>query len=152
MESSAWLLNFGDGQLAAVGKRELLHLVPLQGLFDVPRAPRHCSRVMLWQHHVVPVFDMLAWLGVGSGASDAGLVAVVGYQSRRRQIPQFGALLLAEPPARIVVSDAQACELSPQQSAWDKLAISCFRHEENPVAVLDLPLMFSRAFATSVST
>lgn len=151
MESSAWLLNFGGGQLAALGKRELLHLVPLHGLFDVPRTPRHCSRAMLWQHHVVPVWDMLAWLAPGSRA-DAGLVAVVGYQSRRRQAPQFGALLLAEPPARIVVTDAQACELSPEQSAWDKLAISCFRHEENPVAVLDLPLMFSRAFAMGVST
>ncbi|MDP2826549.1 MAG: hypothetical protein Q8O52_28170 [Sulfuritalea sp.] len=152
MESIAWLLNFGDGQLAAVGKRELLHLVPQPELFEVPRTPRHCSRVLIWQHRVVPVWDILAWIKPGSRAKDAGLVAVVGYQSRRRQTPQFGAMVLAEPPSRIGVTDAQACELSREQSAWGEIAISCFRHEEKPVAVLDLPLMFSGAFAADAST
>ncbi|MCX7156605.1 MAG: hypothetical protein NTW45_09205 [Rhodocyclales bacterium] len=147
MESIAWLLNFGNGQLAVVGRRELLHLVPQPALFEVPRAPRHCSRVLIWQDRIVPVWDMLAWLAPNSRAVNASLLAVVGYQSGPRQVPRFGAVLLAEPPARVVVADTQACELPQDQSAWGRIASSSFCHEEKPIGILDLPLMFSGACA-----
>jgi hypothetical protein len=147
MEAGAWLLDFGGGSHAAVGLRELLHLVPQPGLFEVPRTPRHCARALIWQNQVVPVWDVLAWLRPGVRADGAGLAAIVGYQSRRGQAPQFGALLLAEPPGRIDVSDDQACGLPPDQPRWGEIANSCFRHRDAPVAVLDLPKMFSGAFA-----
>lgn len=147
MESNAWLLNFGDGENAAVGERELLHLVPQPDLFEVPLAPGHCSRVLVWQNQVLPVWDVLAWLKPGTPAKDARLAAVVGYQSRRREPPQFGAMVLAEPPGRIRVSDSQACELPQGQACWAEIAISCFLHQEKPIAVLDLPQMFSGALA-----
>lgn len=147
MESAAWLLNFGEGQIAAVGKRELLHLVPQPEIFEVPRTPRHCSRVLIWQNRVVPVWDVRAWLSPGSRTESAPLAAIVGYQSQRRQQPRFGALLLIKPPDRIAVNDSDACELPREQLGWRKLAISCFLHGENPVAILDLPLMYSGALA-----
>jgi hypothetical protein len=147
MEARAWLLNFGDGTRAAIGLPELLHVVPQPGLFEVPRTPRHCSRALVWQNHVVPVWDVLAWLRPGTHADRPELAAIVGYQSRRGQPPRFGALLLAEPPGRIGVSDDQACGLPPGQPRLDEIACSCFRHGDAPVAVLDLPLMFSGAFA-----
>jgi hypothetical protein len=151
MESIAWLLDFGDGEIAAVGKRELLHLVPQPEIFEVPRTPRHCSRALIWQSRVVPVWDVRAWLAPGTRTESAPLAAIVGYQSQRRQQPRFGALLLIEPPGRIAVNDSDACELSRGQPGWSKLAISCFLHGENPVAILDLPLMFSAALADSLA-
>jgi hypothetical protein len=145
----AWLLNFGDGELAAVGQRELLHLVPQSSTFEVPRGPRHCRQVLAWQNQLVPVWDILEWLRPGRGEKQAALAAVVGYQSRRRQVPRFGVLMLVEPPRRIEVSNSQACELGKTQSAWRGIAISSFRHEGTsmPVPVLDLPLMFSTELA-----
>lgn len=147
MESMAWLLNFGDGHLAAVGRRELLHLVPQPTLFELPRTPRHCSRVMIWQGRMVPVWDLLAWLTPDSRAVNANLLAVVGYQSGRRQTPHFGAVLLVEPPARVAVADTDACEIPVDQQAWSRIADSGFRHQEKPVGILNLPLMFSATYA-----
>lgn len=151
MKSIAWLLNFGDGELAAVGERELIHLVSQPKLFEVPRAPGHCSRVLLWQNRTLPVWDMLAWLKPDSAAKDASLAAVVGYQSRRRQAPQFGAMMLVEPPSRIEVANSQACELPREQPAWGEIASSCFCHLDRPMAVLDIPLIFSGTFAAGAS-
>ncbi len=143
MESIAWLLDFGGGELAAVGKRELLHLVPQPELFAVPRTPRHCSRTLIWQSRVVPVWDVRAWLAAGHCTESAPLAAVVGYQARAGQSPQFGALLLTEPPERITVADADACDPPGEPSGWRELASSCFRHDGDPVAILDLPRMYS---------
>lgn len=150
MDSMAWLLNFGDGHQAAVGRRELLHLVPQPILFEVPRAPQHCSRVVIWQSRMVPVWDMLAWLSPGSRAVEASLLAVVGYQSGRRQTPRFGAVLLTEPPARVAVADTDACALPVDQPAWRRIANSSFCRDDKPIGILDLPLMFSGACAGGV--
>lgn len=143
MESTAWLLNFGGSHLAAVGKRELLHLVQQPTLFDVPRTPRHCSRVMIWQNRMVPVWDIVDWLAPGSSAESANLLAVFGYQSARRQVPRFGAMSLAVPPLRVAIADSLACELTLQQTAWRKITSSCFLYEKTPTGILDLPLIFS---------
>lgn len=153
MTAIAWLLNFGDGEVAAVGQRELLHLVPQSSTFEVPRVPRHCRRVLAWQNQLVPVWDILEWLRPGSAGKQAALASVVGYQSRRRQTPRFGALLLVEPPSRIEVCNSQACELDKNQLAWRGIAISSFRHDgiAQPVPVLDLPLMFSSELAGSAA-
>lgn len=153
MTTIAWLLNFGRGELAAVGERELLHLVPQSEFFEVPRVPRHCRRVLAWQNRLVPVWSVLEWLRPGSDSMEARLSAVVGHQLQRGQAPQFGALLLVEPPVRIEVLNSQACELDASQAAWGEITISSFRHEgiSQPVPVLDLPLMFSAALTGSAA-
>lgn len=153
MTAIAWLLNFGDGKLATLGERELLHLVPQAEFLEVPRVPRHCRRVLAWQNRVVPVWDVLEWLRPGSDHNDARLAAVAGYQFHRGQAPQFGALLLVEPPNRIEVCNSQACDLDEDQAAWRGIAISSFRHEgiPTPIPVLDLPLMFSTSLASSAA-
>ena len=147
MEAAGWLVHFGGGETAVIGERELLHLVPEPTLLGVPRTPAHCRRVIEWQNRLLPVWDVLEWLNPGAGARDARLVAVVGYQLRRKELPRFGAIMLEEPPCRVRVSDAQACELPEGRPSLRDIAISCFLHEQRPVVVLDLPRMFSRALA-----
>lgn len=147
MEASAWLVHFGGGESAVIGERELLHLVPQPSLLAVPRTPAHCCRVMEWQNRLLPVWDVLEWLNPCAGGRDARLAAVVGYQLRRKEMPRFGAIMLEEPPSRVKVSDAQACELPAGRPGLRDIAISCFLHERRPVPVLDLPRMFSRSLA-----
>lgn len=143
-ESTAWLLDFGDEMRAAVGERELLHLVSQPRLLTVPMAPLHCRSVLAWQKHLLPVWDVRTWLGKRSEHAGETLAAVVGYQSRARQTPMFGVLALSGPPRRVHVKDADACDL-PDGRQWQAIARSCFRHGQQPVPILDLATMFMRA-------
>ena len=144
-ETPAWLLNIGSGRVVGVGERELLHLVEQPQLQEVPLAPHHCRNVLAWQGELLPVWDVRAWLDHADLTEHAPLVGIVGYQSRRGEIPRFGAVILAEPPKRTLVADSQACALPADQPGWEKIAISCFEHEGEAVPVLDLTRMFTRA-------
>lgn len=146
-ESPAWLLNIGTGRVVGAGERELLHLVEQPELSEVPLAPRHCSRVLSWQGQLLPVWDILAWLERDTVMAQVPLVAIVGYQSRRGEMPKFGAVILAEPPVRTKVADSQACTLPAGQPGLSEIAVSCFLHEEQAVPVLDFQRMFTRYIA-----
>lgn len=139
-KSNAWLLNLGSDRSVALGEREVLHLLPEPQLFDVPLAPDYCAQVLRWQDQLLPVWDLRVWLGDHSEHPE--LVAIVGYQRHVRQTPLFGALLLAEPPVRLQVSDELACGL-PEGIPWPDIACSCFLHGQGPVPILDLNKMFS---------
>lgn len=140
---NAWLLDFGAACQAAVGTRELLHLVDAPITFAVPYTPEYCRSVVLWQERLLPVMDIAARLG--TPARTAPFLAVIGYQQQRGKYPQFGALMLCSPPRQLTVSDEQACRLPDENSAWRELAISCFEHQGAPVPVLNLCRIFSSA-------
>jgi chemotaxis signal transduction protein len=140
---NAWLLDFGDNCMAAVGTRELLHLVDAPVTFPVPYTPAYCRRVVSWQERLLPVMDIATRLG--TLPRNAPFLAVVGYQQQRGEHPQFGALKLASPPRQLAVDDAQACALPEENGAWRELAISCFEHLGTPVPVLDLRRIFGNA-------
>lgn len=138
---NAWLLDFGDACLAAVGTREVLHLVDKPFTFSVPCTPGYCNRVVLWQERLLPVMDIAARVGA-QPCSSAPFLAVIGYQRQRGEYPQFGALVLAAPPKQLAVSDESACRLPETNSVWRGLSISCFEHQGSPVPVLDLCRLF----------
>jgi chemotaxis signal transduction protein len=140
---NAWLLDFGDACRAAVGARELLHLVDAPATFAVPCTPGYCRRVVLWQERLLPVMDIATRVGAQPGK--APFLAVIGYQQQRGEYPQFGALMLSSPPRQLAVSDEQTCRLPEENSAWQELAISCFEHQGAPVPVLNLCRIFSSA-------
>lgn len=140
---NAWLLDFGGSCQAAVGLRELLHLVDTPSSFAVPCTPAYCRRVVLWQERLLPVMDIAVRLGAASAATS--FLGVVGYQRQRGEHPQFGALALASPPRQLAVTDDQACRLPEENSAWRGLAISCFEHQGVPVPVLNLNRIFGSA-------
>ncbi len=141
--TNAWLLDFGGSCRAAVGTRELLHLVDTPATFPVPCTPDYCCRVVFWQERLLPVMDIAARLG--AAPRSAPFLAVVGYQHRRGESPQFGALTLASPPQQLAVSDEQACALPAQGGAWRELAVSCFEHQGVPIPVLNLSRIFTSA-------
>jgi len=140
---NAWLLDFGGDCRAAVGTRELLHLVDAPVTFAVPRSPEYCRRVVMWQERLLPVMDIAT--RVGSVSRQAPFLAVIGYQQQRGEYPHFGALMLSSPPRQLEVSDEQACRLPDKDGAWRELSISCFEHQGSPVPVLNLCRIFSIA-------
>lgn len=139
-QMNAWLLDFGAGCRAAVGVRELLHLVDTPATFDIPCTPAYCHRTLLWQGHLLPIMDIAQRVGLTAPVTP--FLAVVGYQARRGDYPQFGAFLLATAPRQLAVEATQACPL-PATADWGKLAISCFAQQGQPIPILDLKRIFS---------
>jgi len=137
---NAWILDFGMGYKAAVGSRELLHLIDVPASFVVPCTPSYCHRVLFWQGNLLPLMDIAARL-CGT-AQQSSFVAVVGFQQRRGEYPQFGALQLASPPEKVAVSDDQACGLPGDNRVWNEFAISCFDHLGLAVPVLNVKRLF----------
>jgi len=137
---NAWVLDFGAGYKGSVATRELLHLIGVPSSFVVPSTPKYCHRVLFWQGNLLPLIDVASRLGGEAG--EAPFVAVVGYQQKRGEYPQFGALQLASPPSQVSVSDEQACKLPPEFEVWNELAISCFEQEGIAVPILNLNRLF----------
>lgn len=141
LRMNAWILDLGMGYKAAVGGRELLHLIDVPTIFPVPHTPLYCRSVVFWQERLLPVMDIAARL---SGATqNAHFIAVIGYQQKRGDPPQFAALQLASPPSHVAVSDEQACSLPENVRGWDELAISCFEHQGDVLPVLNLNRLFT---------
>ncbi len=140
---NAWLLDFGPDCRAAVGVRELLHLVDAPVSFAVPYTPGYCRHVVSWQQRLLPVMNIAARVGAQPGKSS--FLAVVGYQRQRGEYPQFGALMLSAPPRQLTVSDEQTCPLPDEGNAWRELTISCFEHQGAAIPVLDLRRIFGSA-------
>lgn len=141
MRMNGWVLDLGMGYRAAVGGRELLHLIDVPKTFEVPCTPPYCHRVVSWQERLLPVMDITSRLnGV---EQQAQFIAVVGYQKKRGEYPQFGALLLTSPPQQISVNDEQACDLPEDSKDWSDFSISCFDYQGSAIAVLDLNKLFT---------
>lgn len=138
---NAWILDFGLGYKAAVGKRELLHLIDQPVFFPVPCTPLSCRHVLFWQGNLLPLMDLASRLS--SIEIEAPFVAVLGYQQRRGEYPKFGALKLVSPPFQCAVDDGQACNLPEAAEGWDGLAISCFEYLGNAMPVLNLNRLFN---------
>jgi chemotaxis signal transduction protein len=144
-EASAWVLAFDPELRAAVGEREMIHMVQFPVLFEIPDTPSHCRRVLLWQGEIVPVLDVAAWLRGGrAGAAAYPLVGIFAYQAEPETIA-YGALPLESAPPRRRVSDEQACALPEQPAGWARIAHACFLDGERKVPVLNLRYLFSDA-------
>lgn len=149
---SAWLLSFGGGRRAAVGMREVLHVTFAPHLVAIPQTPPHCSQVLVAEERIVPAWDVAAWLGAAAPGRVSRLAAIVGHQKSRGGPVTLGALLISEPPVRIMVGDDDACDLPPVPARWRAIAMSCVKHQGEPLPILDLRLMFSDGLSVGRST
>ncbi len=142
-EASAWLLILDAELRAAVGAREMIHLIQSPTLFSIPDTPDYCRQVLLWQEEIVPVMDLAAWLRGSRAVLAPALVGIFAYQTADGIA--YGALPLAAVPARRRVSDEQACVLPTQPPGWARIALSCFNDGDKKVPILDLRHLFSGA-------
>jgi hypothetical protein len=139
----AWVLTLDFALRAAVGEREMVHLIENPTLLDTPWSPYYCRQILVWNNLLLPAMDLAAWLRGQPAPRERTLVGVFAYQARPEAEPDYGALLLAAIPERARVTDDQACALPEQPSGWRTLALSCFQRGGQPVPILDLPLAFT---------
>jgi chemotaxis signal transduction protein len=154
LESNGWLLKLRGQLRAAVGLRELVHVLPYSPrLYTVPQTPPHARHVILWEGKILPVVDLAAYLeagvedGLGTATSRLSLdhlVGIVAYQSAPGTEVSLAGMLLGKVPERIRVTDDQECALPESPARWQQVAISCFEHPDHgAVPILDLPRLFS---------
>jgi len=154
LESNGWLLKMRGKWRAAVGLRELVHVLPYSPrLYRVPQTPAHARHVIVWEGKIVPVADLAAYLEAGAepvlrSATDRPsldhLVGIIAYQAAPGSAISLAGMLLGEVPERIRVTDEQACALPESPSGWYQVSISCFEHPDyGAVPILDLPRLFS---------
>jgi len=142
-DSTAWILALDDRLRAAVGERELIHLIEVPTLLEVPLCPYYCRHILVWNDAVLPAMDLAAWLHGQPSQRSRTLAGVFGYQMRRGAKPEYGALLLAGIPARARVTDESACGLPKKPRNWRSAAISCFKPGSDLIPVLDLAHIFA---------
>lgn len=140
--ATAWFIEFSTDVRAAIGERELFHLLYRPAAHPLPCSPAHCFQVIQWEDRFLPLWDLERRLDRDASRSVASLVAIVGYQGQEG-LTEFGALSVASPPQRISVDDADACSLPENRPAWRAIAKSCFSRAGSPVPVLDLASMFA---------
>lgn len=144
-EATAWIVTLDEGCRAAVGEREMMHLVETPVLEAIPHTPVHCRRVLRWEGEIMPVIDLSAWLTGQPTEGAQASVAIVGWQVQTGAVPQYGALLFRGVPQKTRVQDEQFCQLPDSPSGWGLIAVSCFSHDGLPVPILDLRTIFSDA-------
>ena len=146
--TGAWLLDFGSGRTGVIGERQMLHLLPPPlTLYPVPASPVFCRDVVVWEQEPIPVMDLAAWHEGRLLRTDSTVVAIAVFSAGVTGENRRGALTLNAIPRRIVVSDAQACELTAELVGWREIALSCVVHESRPVPVLSLTHVFSGALS-----
>ncbi len=148
VEVTAWILPLDGWYRAAVGERELIHLIEKPVLLDVPCTPFYCHQVALWQGRILPVMDIAAWLTGQPIQRIRPWICVCVYQPTTTADLEYGALVLAEIPTREKVRDLQMCPLPDDPPGWAEIAVSCFADSIGAVPILDLPLIFSEALLT----
>ncbi len=144
-DATAWILHFDSGFCAAVGEREMTHIVETPTLTDIPQTVSHCQQVLLWEGETLPVIDLTAWLTGQPAERSRAAVGIVGWQKQPSVAPQYGALLFNGIPQKVQVHDDQVCDLPQQPSGWKAVAISCFMYQGEPIPILDISHIFSDA-------
>lgn len=142
-DSNAWMVSFRGDHRAAVGERELVHVLPdTPPLFPVMKAPRHCRQVFVWEGHVLPVYDLSMWLGAPSAHGDDDHLGVFRYRPAAGAPLAYGALVIEGAPRQVLVNDSQARELPEDAKAWRPVVDACFDYGGRAVPVLNLARLF----------
>ena len=147
--SNAWLLECSSQLTIAVGDHEIIECIQAQDEQQVPLAPEYCQTVIVWQDRPVPVFDLGLAIGLGDEGYGNSLVCLLNYQRAPLQPLQQVALRVRETPEKVFVDDAQSVDVIEAlgNGLLDEVALSCFRHGHQTVAIVDLAKLCSRDFA-----
>lgn len=137
----AWIMQVTGTHRAALGVRDLLHIVPEPATHPIPRAPAHCRAVLRWEGRILPVVDLAVLLGGASPQSSHKFVGVLGYYTGSQSGVQFGGIALDNLPTKLELAGASGCALPEDLMHWRPYVNACFDHE-GPVPVIHVPSLF----------
>ena len=144
-ESTAVLLDAGEGCPAAIARHEFVEVLVAAKSYRVPAAPPDCDRLVSWRGELIPGVDLARLAGTSDGEDQAArnLALVVAYQPAAGDPLRYACLWLNDYPRAIAVGDDQVCELSPGKQNWQDISRCSFLLDGGAVPILDLPRLFS---------
>ena len=143
-EVAAWVMQIDRMSRVAVGQLELIHIIANPEYIEVPKAPRHCKRVVMWNNKVIPVMDLSILVNDASAFYQHNSVAVALYAPEGRHELQYGGIQLIDMPVLDKVSNQQQVTQSELSEQWKPLSVSAYRGRDSDIIpILDLPKLFS---------
>jgi chemotaxis signal transduction protein len=120
----------------------------------VPLAPHYCNSVLVWQNRLVPILDLAAAIGLGEHKTSTSIACLLNYQRAPRQPLQQLALRVNKNPEKVYVDDTQAAELAEatENVLLESVALGCFLHGHQSIAVIDIAKLCTAEFRELVQT
>lgn len=144
---AAWLMQIDRLTRVAVAQMELVHILPDPEYIEVPKAPDHCKRVVIWNKLVIPVVDISMLIHDVSSFYQNNAVAITIYHNPDDNQYYYAGIQLTDMPVLENVSNAQYVSASEVSAKWRSFTISAFRSKDNDVVpVLDVPRLFAADF------
>ncbi len=147
-QSNAWLLDCGDALTVAVADHEIVECIQPERYYAVPGTPDYCSSVLAWNEKLVPVMDLSAAIQDRKLLQNTSFVCLLSYQLAPKQPLQYVAVQINKTPEKIQVDDDQLCEVpgGVGSELLESVALSCFSHQDLPIAILDIAGLCSSEF------
>lgn len=146
MRSKAWLLVPYGGEPFAVAEHVVMEYLGATQPHAVPLTPPHCHSAFFWRNRIVPLLDFGPLAG-SDRATAMPKAVVLAYQSEPGTSLVYIAVALRESPIKIVVDDAMACALPPENKIpWRLLAISCFTRDGAATPIVSIARLDSAEF------
>ena len=135
MNATAWIISITPTLTVSVGEFELVHILPDKPiLHKIPKSPRYCEHIIVWENKIIPIMDLSVRLGFTESTdltSKNTIVGVFAYRAEDTGKPGFGAFFMNATPRRCEVSDTQGCDLPNTFKHWKRYVSSSYKIEEN---------------------
>lgn len=141
----ACVLEYAAGAFVALPIHSGVELVEKPRFVPVPGMPEHALGLMAWQGRQLPLIDLASYLrGEPAPAGEQmSHVLVTAYQTARGEPIEYGAVNAPFLVRMVEVGNSQACPLPAELLDRADATVSCFRYQDEPVAVLDLARIFT---------
>lgn len=144
-QAPARIVSYARGKLIAFAPHATQELIEQPQCVHVPGAAYYAYGLLHWQERWLPLIHLESVLRAYP-AFDASVpppyALVLAYQTAAYQPLQYGAIAVTDIPYATAVRDADFCPLPADSDMWPALAVSCFRHENQPVPILNPAKIF----------
>ena len=146
-QADARLVAYARGKLVAFAPHATQELIGNPQWMSVPGAAYYAYGLLFWQERHIPFIHLESML-LAYPAFDAAVAPsyalVLAYQNAPGEPLQYGVIAASDIPYGQPVSDADFSPLPTDSDMWVDLAISCFRHQDQDIPILDAARIFGR--------
>lgn len=144
-QAAARMVSYARGKHVAFAPHATQELIEQPQWLHVPGAAYYAYGLLHWQGQWLPLIHLESVLRAYP-AFDASVppnyALVLAYQTAARQPLQYGAMAVVDIPHSVPVRDADFCPLPTDSDMWATLAVSCFRHQDRAIPILDVARIF----------
>lgn len=134
---TAWKIRITPELEAILPRQALGHLSDSFELLHVPLAPEYANAIYCWNHQLLPVMNLSAFVDL----SEPTLLGILAY--RRAETTKQGVITLFAPPELIHVPN-EVCEWPEHISVpWAEIANSCVDVDGTILPIISPDKLFS---------